>query len=92
MGSASCRAAPTITWQCWTYATSTRKLTGKEAQEVLDRAGITTNRNQIPDDPRSPFITSGLRVGTAAETTAGMKEAQFVTVRRLDGARLAKSR
>ena len=56
------------------------ELTGKVAQEVLDRAGITTNRNQIPDDPRSPFITSGLRVGTAAETTAGMKESQFATV------------
>jgi glycine hydroxymethyltransferase len=52
------------------------ELSGKEAQEVLDRAGITTNRNQIPDDPRSPFVTSGLRVGTAAETTAGMKEAR----------------
>jgi glycine hydroxymethyltransferase len=47
-------------------------LTGKEAQEVLDRAGITLNRNQIPDDPRSPFVTSGLRLGSAAETTAGM--------------------
>ncbi len=56
------------------------ELTGKEAQEVLDRAGITTNRNTIPDDPRSPFITSGLRVGTAAETTAGLKEGEFVTV------------
>ena len=56
------------------------ELTGKVAQEVLDRAGITTNRNQIPDDPRSPFITSGLRVGTAAETTAGMKEGEFATV------------
>ena len=56
------------------------ELTGKVAQEVLDRAGITTNRNQIPDDPRSPFITSGLRVGTAAETTAGMKEKEFATV------------
>ena len=55
-------------------------LTGKVAQEVLDRAGITTNRNQIPDDPRSPFITSGLRVGTAAETTAGMKESEFAAV------------
>ena len=55
-------------------------LTGKVAQEVLDRAGITTNRNQIPDDPRSPFITSGLRVGTAAETTAGMKENEFASV------------
>lgn len=55
-------------------------LTGKVAQEVLDRAGITTNRNTIPDDPRSAFITSGLRVGTAAETTAGLKEDQFATV------------
>jgi len=58
-------------------------LTGKEAQEVLDRAGITTNRNQIPDDPRSPFITSGLRLGSAAETTAGMKEGEFATVAQL---------
>ncbi len=48
------------------------ELTGKEAQEVLDRSGITLNRNTIPDDPRSPFVTSGLRLGTAAETTAGM--------------------
>ena len=48
------------------------ELTGKEAQEVLDRAGITCNRNTIPDDPRSAFLTSGLRLGTAAETTAGM--------------------
>jgi glycine hydroxymethyltransferase len=59
------------------------ELTGKEAQEVLDRAGITTNRNQIPDDPRSPFITSGLRLGSAAETTAGMKEGEFATVAQL---------
>ncbi len=55
-------------------------LTGKVAQEVLDRAGITTNRNTIPDDPRSAFITSGLRVGTAAETTAGLREDEFATV------------
>jgi len=47
-------------------------LTGKEAQEVLDRAGITCNRNTIPDDPRSPFVTSGLRLGSAAQTTVGM--------------------
>ncbi len=53
------------------------ELTGKVAQETLDRAGITTNRNQIPDDPRIPFVTSGLRVGTAAETTAGMRETEF---------------
>ena len=56
------------------------ELNGKVAQEVLDRAGITTNRNTIPDDTRSPFITSGLRVGTAAETTAGLKEGEFATV------------
>ncbi len=55
-------------------------LTGKVAQEVLDRAGITTNRNQIPDDPRSPFITSGLRLGTPAETTAGMGVGEFSQV------------
>jgi glycine hydroxymethyltransferase len=56
------------------------ELTGKSAQEVLDRAGITTNRNTIPDDPRSPFVTSGLRVGTAAQTTAGMTEGEFETI------------
>ncbi len=55
-------------------------LTGKAAQEVLDRAGITTNRNTIPDDPRSAFVTSGLRVGTAAETTAGMREREFEAI------------
>jgi glycine hydroxymethyltransferase len=56
------------------------ELTGKEAQEVLDRAGITLNRNTIPDDPRTPFITSGLRLGTAAETTAGMGPEQMGVV------------
>jgi glycine hydroxymethyltransferase len=59
------------------------ELTGKEAQEVLDRAGITCNRNTIPDDPRSPFVTSGLRLGTPAETTAGMGGAEMVTIARL---------
>ncbi|MFN0091904.1 MAG: serine hydroxymethyltransferase [Acidimicrobiales bacterium] len=49
------------------------ELTGKAAQEVLDRAGITLNRNAIPGDPRSPFVTSGLRIGTAACTTLGMQ-------------------
>jgi glycine hydroxymethyltransferase len=49
------------------------ELTGKTAQEVLDRSGITVNRNTIPDDPRSAFVTSGLRIGSAAETTAGMR-------------------
>ena len=56
------------------------ELTGKVAQEVLDRSGITTNRNTIPDDPRSPFLTSGLRLGSAAETTAGMGPGEMQTV------------
>ncbi|MGQ0825264.1 MAG: serine hydroxymethyltransferase [Actinomycetota bacterium] len=47
-------------------------VTGKVAQEALDRAGITTNKNAIPNDPEKPFVTSGLRLGTAAVTTAGM--------------------
>jgi glycine hydroxymethyltransferase len=52
-------------------------LTGKAAQETLDRAGITLNRNTIPDDPRSAFQTSGLRLGTAAVTTTGMGPAEM---------------
>ena len=47
-------------------------LTGKEAEKVLDRAGITVNKNTIPDDPQSPFVTSGIRLGTPALTTRGM--------------------
>ena len=61
------------------------ELTGKEAQEVMDRAGITANRNTIPDDPRSPFVTSGLRLGTAAETTAGMGTEQMAVIASLIG-------
>lgn len=56
------------------------ELTGKEAQTVLDRAGITLNKNTIPDDPRSPFVTSGVRIGTPAVTTQGMTEAQMTQV------------
>jgi glycine hydroxymethyltransferase len=55
-------------------------LTGKVAQEVLDAAGITCNKNQIPGDPRSPFVTSGLRLGTAAMTTTGMAEPEMAQV------------
>jgi glycine hydroxymethyltransferase len=47
-------------------------LTGKEAQAVLDTAGITLNKNTVPDDPRSPFVTSGVRIGTPSVTTQGM--------------------
>ena len=60
-------------------------LTGKVAQDVLDRAGITLNKNTIPNDPRSPFVTSGLRIGTAAVTTAGMREAEMAEIALLIG-------
>ncbi|HEY2300643.1 MAG TPA: serine hydroxymethyltransferase [Acidimicrobiales bacterium] len=60
-------------------------LTGKVAQEVLDRAGISCNKNQIPGDPRSPFVTSGLRLGTPAETTAGMGEDEMGEIASLIG-------
>jgi glycine hydroxymethyltransferase len=49
-------------------------VTGKEAQETLDRAGITVNKNGIPFDTKGPQITSGVRIGTPAVTTRGMKE------------------
>ena len=60
-------------------------LTGKEAQETLDRAGITLNKNQVPGDPRSPFVTSGLRIGTAAVTTTGMAEPEMDAIAALIG-------
>jgi glycine hydroxymethyltransferase len=55
-------------------------LTGREASTLLDSIGITLNRNGIPYDPRPPFITSGLRIGTPGITTCGMKEAESVQV------------
>jgi glycine hydroxymethyltransferase len=61
------------------------EITGKVAQESLDRAGITCNRNTIPNDPRSAFITSGLRLGSAAETTAGMGTAEMSVIGSLIG-------
>ncbi len=59
------------------------ELTGKEAATVLDAHGVTLNRNAIPFDPRSPFITSGVRIGTPSVTTAGMKQEQMSTLGRL---------
>jgi glycine hydroxymethyltransferase len=61
------------------------QLTGKVAQEALDRAGITLNKNTVPGDPRSPFVTSGLRIGTPAVTTAGMAESEMGEIGRLIG-------
>ena len=54
-----------------------KNVTGKQAEEVLDRAHITANKNVIPNDPRSPMITSGIRFGTAAMTTRGMQAADM---------------
>jgi glycine hydroxymethyltransferase len=53
------------------------ELTGKVAQETLDKARITVNRNAVPFDTRSPFVTSGIRIGTPAVTTRGMKEKEM---------------
>ena len=58
-------------------------VTGKVAQEALDRAGITCNKNAIPNDPEKPFVTSGLRLGTASVTTAGMGEPEMAEIARL---------
>ena len=55
-------------------------LAGKVAQEALDAAGVTLNRNAIPDDPRSPFVTSGLRMGTPSVTTQGMGPAEMAKI------------
>ena len=55
-------------------------LTGKAAEAALDKAGITANKNTIPFDPEKPFVTSGLRLGTPAITTRGMKEADMAQV------------
>ncbi|MDX2379153.1 MAG: serine hydroxymethyltransferase [Acidimicrobiia bacterium] len=56
------------------------ELTGKQAQATLDEAGITLNKNTIPDDPRSPFVTSGLRIGTPSVTTQGMTETEMPVI------------
>ena len=55
-------------------------LTGKEAATFLDQMGITLNRNSIPFDPRSPFITSGIRIGTPAVTSVGMRQEQMLVL------------
>jgi len=56
------------------------ELSGKKARLALDRAGITLNENTVPDDPRPPYITSGLRIGTPSVTTAGMTEPEMAVI------------
>jgi glycine hydroxymethyltransferase len=58
------------------------ELTGKEAEHLLEEAGITVNKNTIPFDPASPFVTSGIRIGTAAVTTRGMKQEEMAVIAR----------
>lgn len=55
-------------------------MTGKEAENVLSEVNITTNKNTIPNDPETPFVTSGIRIGTPAITTRGLKEAEATKV------------
>ncbi|WP_312668441.1 serine hydroxymethyltransferase, partial [Tissierella praeacuta] len=58
----------------------TKGLTGKKAEALLDDIGVATNKNTIPNDPESPFITSGIRIGTPAMTTRGMKEEDMMEI------------
>lgn len=64
-------------------------ITGKEAQDTLDKVGITTSRSTVPFDPQKPWVTSGIRLGTPAPTTRGMKEAEMAVVGELIDAALA---
>ena len=57
-----------------------KNITGKDAEQALVKADITVNKNMVPFDDKSPFVTSGIRVGTAAITTRGLKEADMETI------------
>lgn len=57
-----------------------KNVTGKETEKLLDAANITCNKNTIPNDPASPFVTSGIRLGTAAVTTRGMNTQDMDTI------------
>ncbi len=62
-----------------------REFTGKDAEEALGRAHITLNKNTVPGEPRSPFVTSGLRLGTPAVTTRGFGIEECTTLANLIG-------
>ncbi|MBF0310904.1 MAG: serine hydroxymethyltransferase [Magnetococcales bacterium] len=62
---------------------TSRDLTGKDAEQALERSGLTCNKNAIPGDPRSPFVTSGIRLGSPAATSRGFGVAEFAQVGRL---------
>lgn len=68
-----------------------KNLTGKEAEKILDEIHITTNKNTIPFDTQSPFVTSGLRIGTPAVTTKGMKEDEMVELASIIDGALSKT-
>ena len=59
---------------------SGREITGKDAELALDHAGITVNKNTVPNEKRSPFVTSGVRIGTPALTTRGMRETEMTQI------------
>ncbi len=59
---------------------TSKDITGKDAEQALDQAGITVNKNTVPFESRSPFVTSGIRLGTAALTTRGLREEDMRTV------------
>ena len=59
---------------------STSKYSGRQAADLLEKNGITVNKNGIPNDPRSFVETSGIRIGTAAETTRGLEEEDFMEI------------
>jgi len=57
-----------------------KSVSGKQAEHALDEAGITVNKNMVPFDPKSPFVTSGIRVGSPALTTRGMNTGEVKTI------------